>query len=339
MKKKNIYLDGIMGLVVADALGCPVEFMTREELAVEPVIGMREYGTHNRPKGSWTDDSSMALATLDALIEGYDVAGIQENFVNWLYDGEYTADGVVFDAGITCENAIHQYVKHKSENPQIICGLDDEYSNGNGSLMRILPVCIYVYEQNQKGNMTNKQAIEMVHEVSALTHAHIRSKIACGLYYFIVKAILHKKEETAESIVSCIENGLNEGFAFYESYMEATKELCQYNRLRNMHSFASVGEEQIKSSGYVVDSLEAAIWSLVNTDSYEQAVLKAVNLGSDTDTVGAIAGGLAGLYYGVEAIPKEWKQVILRREWIEMICDEALGISIENEIFIEKKFS
>lgn len=138
----------------------------------------------------------------------------------------------------------------------------------------------------------------------------------CGLYFFMVKRILFGEGPLQERL----QEGLTQGFAFYESCLADKENLHYYDRLRDLAVFKSVPADKIKSTGYVVDTLEAAVWSLITTDSFEQALLKAVNLGDDTDTVGAIAGGLAGLYYGYASIPEEWLSAIRRREWIEGMC-------------------
>ena len=139
---------------------------------------------------------------------------------------------------------------------------------------------------------------------------------------------LHYQPNMAASILAGkgtlndrLQVGLNTGFTFYEQYLADHENLEYYGRLRDLSSFALLPEDSIRSSGYVVDALEAAVWCLVNADSFETALLKAVNLGDDTDTVGAIAGGLAGLYYGYDTIPAEWLAAIQRREWIEGLCE------------------
>ena len=117
-----------------------------------------------------------------------------------------------------------------------------------------------------------------------------------------------------------LQAGLNSGFAFYEQYLADHENLEYYNRLRDLGTFAALPNDSIQSSGYVVDSLEAAVWCLANALSFDETLLKAVNLGEDTDTVGAIAGGLAGLFYGYDAIPEDWLAAIQRREWVESLC-------------------
>ncbi|MBR0399057.1 MAG: ADP-ribosylglycohydrolase family protein [Eubacterium sp.] len=311
----NIWLNGIMGVVVGDALGCPVQFESREEVARHPVTGMRGYGTFNLPEGSWTDDSSLTLALLESILRvgTVDLDDIMENFMKWLYDGEFTPYGESYDIGRGTMQAINRYKRNRKAKK---CGGDEEWNNGNGSLMRIIPACIYCSVMESRGVYSDRDAIEVIHAVGGLTHAHIRSNIACGLYFFMVKQIL-----TGEgSLQDRMQEGLTQGFAFYESYLADKESLHYYDRLRDLTVFKCLTAEKIKGSGYVVDTLEAAVWSLITTERFDQALLKAVNLGDDTDTVGAVAGGLAGLYYGYDSIPEAWISSIKRREWIEDMC-------------------
>ncbi len=309
-------LDGIMGLVVGDALGVPAEFRSREQLKETPVTDMQGYGTYDVPKGSWSDDSSMALATLAALKYGIDLNRIMDNFVAWERNGEFTPAGEVFDEGITCRMAISNYIKFGDIE---ICGMADEKSNGNGSLMRILPVCIYLAGLQSRGEMNDDNAIKTIHGVSALTHAHMRSKVACGIYFFCVRKIMNRMG----TILNLLQAGVDEAFAYYARRSESREELKYFDRIRDLTRFRQLSDEDINSGGYVIDSIEASLWCLLTTCSYAECVLKAVNLGRDTDTTAAIAGGLAGLYYGYDKIPEEWKQDIIRREWIERLCLDA----------------
>lgn len=309
--ERNLYLDGIFGLVVGDALGVPVESESRENLRMNPVIDMRKYGTYHLPRGTWSDDSSMTLATLDSLTNGYNLEDIMDKFVIWMVKKEYTALGRIFDMGFITGNAINKYLLTCD---LAICGGDLESSNGNGSLMRILPVCIYLFEK--KAGMIEGEKVDIIHQVSSLTHRHARSKVACGLYYFCVKSILSSKNELCRKV----QDGIRAGMNFYQQNSIYVEELPYFARLMDIDRFALLSEEKIKSTGYVVDSLEAAIWCLLTTDNYRECVLKAVNLGRDTDTTAAIVGGLAGLEYGYDEIPKEWMEVIARREWIYELC-------------------
>ncbi len=313
--KRNLYLDGMMGLIVGDALGVPYEFSWREKLADDPATDMIGHGTYDLPAGTWSDDSSMALATLDSLRNGYDPEDIIINFSDWLNFADYTPYGKVFDAGCTCSYAIGNYMRDGDINK---CGCSGENDNGNGSLMRILPACIYFYEKEKIGKLSVNEIIENIHMISALTHAHLRSKIACGLYYFLVREMI----EGSGSINDRLQSGFDKGFVLYEADTNNSKELSYYDRLRNISEFAQLPDSEIQSSGYVVASFEAAVWCISNTSDYRSCVLKAVNLGRDTDTVAAVAGGLAVLYYGYEGIPEEWKAKIAKREWIEKLCCE-----------------
>ena len=315
-KNTNIWLNGIMGVVVGDALGCPVQFESREEVARHPVTGMRGYGTFNLPEGSWTDDSSLTIALLESIrrVGEIDLDDIMGNFMKWLYDGEFTPYGESYDIGRGTMQAINRYKKNRKAKK---CGGDEEWNNGNGSLMRIMPACLYCSVMESSGMYSDRDAIDVIHSVGGLTHAHIRSNIACGLYFFMAKYILFREGSLQERI----QEGLTQGFAFYESYLADKENLHYYDRLKDLEAFKSLPADKIKSTGYVVDALEAAVWSLITTDSFDQALLKAVNLGDDTDTVGAIAGGLAGLYYGYDSIPEDWLSAIKRREWIVEMCE------------------
>lgn len=306
----NYVLDGIMGLCVGDALGVPVEFMERGKLTKKPVVDMCEFGSHNLPKGTWSDDTSMTLCLVDSLSNGINYNDIMDKFSLWLNKNEYTADGVVFDVGITTKKSISNYADGIAP---IKCGGQSEYDNGNGSLMRILPLSFYLYQMFGT-DIANDDAMTIIHNVSSLTHGHKRSLIACGIYINIAVFIIRNG-----NLQNCIKAGIDQAFSFYESNAEYREELYNFNRLLDVN-FAELQESQIRSSGYVVDTLEAAIWCLLTTIDYKNCVLKAVNLGEDTDTVGAVVGGLAGIYYGERNIPYEWKEIIRKKEYIELLC-------------------
>jgi ADP-ribosylglycohydrolase len=265
------------------------------------------YGTYPYPEGCWSDDTSMSLAALDSLASGkLDFDDIMVKFGEWYYDDEYTPTGEMFDVGNTCSYAIDNYFAHHK--PIEKCGLTDEHSNGNGSLMRIHPFVLYAYA-NQ---MTLDKWLGVIVKASALTHAHDRSKIGCLIYTFVMMNLLKDKGR----------DGIEDGLKKAEHYLNACAEFTPYERIFKI-GFDKLPREEIKSSGYVVDTLEAAIWCLFTTDNYRDCVLKAVNLGDDTDTVAAIAGSLAGALYGYDAIPKEWLETLKRREYMEELCDRA----------------
>jgi len=295
----------MLGHAVADALGVPVEFQRREELKENPVTDMRGYGTYAVPEGCWSDDTSMSIAALDVLAkDGLDYDKIMNNFTLWCKEGAYTPTGSLFDIGFTCRSAILSY--KTAENDPLLCGLTDSSSNGNGSLMRIHPFVLYaVYNAPDRLS-------DIAFDASSLTHAHMRSKVGCGIYAEILRALLDSPSK--ETVVEAIKRAK-------ERYADE-KEAEHYSRVLSLE-ILDADEDSIKSSGYVVDTLEAALWCLFNSDSYSEAVLKAVNLGSDTDTVAAVTGGLAGALYGYDGIPKKWLKVLKRRKYIEGMCSSA----------------
>lgn len=296
----------IFGHALADAMGVPVEFQSREQLARNPLMGPKGFGTYPVPMGSWSDDTTMALCALDTLANGQvDWDEIMEHFVAWCNTGAYTPTDVLFDIGNACRDAINRYQHRKM--PALLCGGTDERSNGNGSLMRIIPFTLYL--KCFCPSATAEEQIAFIHNGSALTHAHERSQIGCGIYHFVLWELLDNpcKQAVAE--------GLKKAQAFYADYGE----IGHYARVFQP-DFAALPKNEIQSSGYVVHTLEAALWCLLTTESYGECILKAINLGSDTDTTAAVAGGLAGALYGFEAIPATWLDTLLKKDFIDEMC-------------------
>ena len=300
----------MIGHAVGDALGVPVEFCSREEIAEDPVTDMRGFGSYPMPAGAWSDDTSMSLCALDSLSKGViDHDEIMDNFVRWASNDEFTPTGEMFDIGRTCLTAIRNFLEVDGR-PALECGLTDERSNGNGSLMRIHPFALYAFV---KGGTLGK-SLDIIREGSIMTHAHPRTIYACGIYAMVFWEILKGADKA--KVLSEIENA---AVLFDGIYPEESDhfEWAFHKKL------ASKSADEISSSGYVVHTLEAALWCLLTTDSYKECVLKAVNLGEDTDTVAAVAGGLAGAMYGYDAIPEEWRNTLIRREYIEEMCERA----------------
>ena len=305
----------MLGHAVGDALGVPVEFCERDELAAKPVTDMVGYGTYPYPEGCWSDDTSMSLAALDSLASGkLDFDDIMVKFGEWYYDDEYTPTGEMFDVGNTCSYAIDNYFAHHK--PVEECGLTRERSNGNGSLMRIHPFVLYACAKQ----MSIDEWLGVIVKASALTHAHDRSKIGCLIYTFVLMSLLKDKGK----------GGIEDGLKKAKHYLNACAEFTPYERIFK-NDFATLPRDEIKSSGYVVDTLEAALWCLLTTANYRDCVLKAVNLGDDTDTVAAVAGGLAGVLYGYDAIPSEWLEALKRRDYIEEMCERACAAWVKNK--------
>lgn len=255
-RPKTTLRDCIYWLAVGDVLGVPYEFRPRGTFECTDMIG---YGTHGQPAGTWSDDTSMTLATCDSIRElGHiDTADMRDKFVSWIARGEYTIGGV-FDYGGTTARALHTGK-----------GGSGERDNGNGSLMRIAPLAFT--------DATNNE----IREVSAITHAHRTSTDACIIFVELMRDVM------------------NDALPSWAIHLKG------------------MSEQEIRSGGFVRDTLKAATWCFVNTNSYEDCALAAVNLGDDTDTTAAVAGALAGTAYGIEAIPREWIDILRGKELIE----------------------
>ncbi|PKF75187.1 ADP-ribosylglycohydrolase family protein [Chryseobacterium sp. PMSZPI] len=305
---ENKVKAGIFGVCIGDALGVPVEFKDREYLKRFPVIGMLEYMSWNQPKGTWSDDSSLTLCLTEALTKSYDLEKIGQSFVQWVKFGHWTAHGRLFDIGGTTRHAIARLIKGESAR---FSGNIFEEDNGNGSLMRIFPLAYYL-----KNEKDIQKIYQTVKEVSAITHGHFRSVFACFMYViFAIQLIKGKNKMEAYQYMQqiALEYSDSQGFNL--------KEIGLFDRVLK-NDISGYPEGEIKSGGYVLHSLEASLWCFLNSESYSEAVLKAVNLGEDTDTTGAITGGLAGIYYGYEDIPQDWILELVRKDDIEQLCDE-----------------
>ncbi|MGB9913310.1 MAG: ADP-ribosylglycohydrolase family protein [Candidatus Kapaibacteriota bacterium] len=296
--KKNKVVGGLLGLCIGDALGVPVEFSSRSVLKASPVSDMIGYGVHNQPPGTWSDDSSLAFCLAESLCNGFDLQDIANRFVSWLYEGYWTPFGKVFDVGNTTSIAISRL--KNGINP-VYAGLNDEFSNGNGSLMRILPLSFYLE------NKDRELQFELTHQVSCLTHSHIRSQMACGIYIQFTINLLKGNDPKLAYVK------MKESVSEYYSKPPYDTELRHFSRIID-YDISQLSEDAINSSGYVIDTLEASLWCFLNNNTYKDIVLSAVNLGYDSDTTGAVAGGLAGIYYGFDALPWEWISKIVRYE-------------------------
>jgi len=301
--RKDLTRGSLLGAAVGDALGVPVEFQSRKTREVDPVTGMREWGTHHQPAGTWSDDTAMIVATMTGLLEadGYSPEAVLSEFSAWEDKAKHTPHGVVFDIGNATREAI---VRHRSGTPATACGGTDEWSNGNGSLMRILPVALAF--------ANDPELLEKASEMSALTHAHERSRLACAFYCLVASELLHDRD-LAKAVAFAWE-ALDSRWEFSEA---------ERDRFDSWHPdrllFRDISE--IHGTGHVVDTLEAALWVNGHHDSFADAVLAAVNLGVDTDTTGCVAGGLAGLLHGEEDIPREWREVLVKREELAELAE------------------
>jgi ADP-ribosylglycohydrolase len=306
MTERNIYKDILFGVAVGDALGVPVEFLSRQTISQRPVTDMIGFGTYNLPAGTFSDDSSLTFCLAEALTQEFSLINIANNFVEWLSSSYWTPRGNVFDVGIATSQAIHRL--QGGCNPELAGGMFVS-DNGNGSLMRILPLLLYIKDKEQA------ERYQITKQVSSITHGHIRSVIACFYYLEFGRQILNGKDkfEIYMSLKTEVSDHLN-------SLQINPNEIKLFDRLLNGNIY-ELTDHEIHSGGYVLHTLEASIWCLLTTDNYKSATLKAVNLGEDTDTTGAVTGGLAGLLYGFDTIPKGWIQQIARKGDIDDLAD------------------
>ena len=298
LSRREATLGGLWGSIIGDALGVPVEFKSRAEIAQAPVTDMRGYGTHRQPAGTWSDDSSLLLCTAESLLNGFDMQDLGHRFVRWLDEGYWTPWNDVFDVGIATRDAIQRIAQGRAPEQ---AGSSSEQSNGNGSLMRILPVAL------RFADAPASELVENAHRASCLTHRHPRSQMACGLYCLLIAALLH-----GASPGEAYREALHQAQAIYQQPPFAN-EARHFARLLS-GQMAQIPEADISTKGYVIDTLEASVWCLLNTSSFEEAALRAVNLGDDADTTGTVTGGLGGVCYGLPAIPLRWLDQLARHD-------------------------
>ncbi|UYQ94712.1 ADP-ribosylglycohydrolase family protein [Chitinophaga horti] len=303
----HIYKAALFGVAAGDALGVPVEFTSRESLKSNPVTDMRAFGTHRQPAGTFSDDGSLTFCLAASMAEGFSLEDTAQRFIQWSRNGYWAAHGEVFDIGNTTRIAIDRLAR--GIQPDLAGGFGSE-DNGNGSLMRILPLVFHIR------HLPVEERYALTKQVSAITHGHIRSVIACFYYLEFARQLLDGVDKfqaykRVEDIVK----------SYLQQLRINQEEVKIFSRLLNEEIW-HIPEIAIQSGGYVVHSLEASIWCLLNNDNFSDTVLQAVNLGSDTDTTGAIAGGLAGLLYGFEAIPSDWVNAMARKDDIMALAEQ-----------------
>ena len=298
-------LGGLWGSLVGDALGVPVEFKDRAAVQADPVKDMRAFGSHKQPAGTWSDDSSLLLCSTDSLLRHeFDTDDMGKRYVRWYREELWTPHGKVFDVGVATSRALALI---SSGVRAEVAGSDDQFSNGNGSLMRMLPVSLRFAER------PTKELLDRVHRASAITHRHARSQMACGFFTLVVRELLNGCEA-----LDAFENGLSAFRSFYEPDPWWSVEFDDFQLLL-AGDLAQRPESEIDSGGYVIHTLAASLWCLLTTKNFQECVLKAVNLGGDTDTTGCVSGGLAGVHYGLSAIPEKWIHSLARHDEVELL--------------------
>lgn len=306
-------LGGLWGSLVGDALGVPVEFKDRVAVQIDPVTDMRGFGSHKQPLGTWSDDGSLTLCTVDSLVNRkFDLQDMGKRFVEWVNHGLWTAWGKPFDVGVTTRDALFRIAGGM---PAERAGGTDEYSNGNGSLMRILPMAIR-FAAEPIESFANRMEL-----VSAITHGHARSRMACVLFGLFVRGLQLGSEP---------QRALD---AARSEFAELYGQSASFNHFRPLleDDFRSLPESAIASTGYVLHTLHASLWCLLTTQDFRECVLKAVNLGGDTDTTGCVTGGLAGILYGFNGIPSEWIGALPRRQDLDCLFDKFIDVCVESK--------
>ena len=294
------FIDSIIGHAVGDAMGVPTEFCVREYLLKNPVKEMIGSDKTGQPAGSWSDDTSMEIATIDSFIQNkeFNYDDIMHKWEEWINEAKYTANNDTFDVGRTCLRAIRN---HSLGTEPLKCGTDGEQSNGNGSLMRILPVALYSYYRKLDVN----EIIKLTNELSSLTHKHDISKLGCYIYVRYIMFLLDgKNKNEAYELIKTLD------YSTYDEYA-----ISKYERILK-NDIASYTIDNILSTGYVVDTLECSLWILLNANSYKETIIATTNIGNDTDTIGAIAGSMAGIIYGYDSIPTSWIDKLMRKDYL-----------------------
>ncbi|MEK5487372.1 ADP-ribosylglycohydrolase family protein [Lysinibacillus sp. FSL M8-0355] len=288
----------LYGGIIGDLMGVPVEFKQRGTFHVQDVTG---YGTYNQPPGTWSDDTSLTLCLVENIIEKGDTKTLMNKFVRYMEQSYLTPFGEMFDIGITTAEAVTNY---KNGVLPEHCGKTGEFDNGNGTLMRIAPIVFVVMNEL---DFDKRKA--WVQQYTEITHAHPRSIVGSIIYIELLLSLYRN---------NTLEAALKEVYSLLQSHLQddLRAELNAYARIFE-ENFLKIAERDISSSGYIVHSLEAAIWCVGNSTTFKEAILRAVNLGEDTDTVAAITGAIAGMYKNMDEIPHEWLDKMIKKEEID----------------------
>ncbi len=310
MRDRDRQRGAIIGLAVGDALGAAVEFSQPGKF--EPVTDYRDGGPHRLNAGEWTDDTSMALALADSIGQvGWDINDQAERYVTWWATGKYSVNGRVFDIGGTTVRALHRFWRAHDARTS---GNPSSSASGNGSIMRLAPVPVaYV-------NLFPDRLVELTEklaESSLPTHASGQCLSACVYLGAVLCGLLHGRPR---------EEVLSPDWPPLEQITQNYMLHAEVDEVRQ-GSFRHKQPPKICGSGYVVQSLEAALWAFHDARDFREAVLRAVNLGHDADTTAAVCGQLAGAYWGESGIPREWRAGLARRDLIEPILDRLCEAS------------
>lgn len=304
--QKDRAFGSILGLAVGDALGAPAEFKNRDSFPV--ITEMQSGGYFNLPAGAWTDDTAMALCLADCLIHNssFDASDLLRRFLRWMDHSENTSTGKCIGVGQNTIVSLGNFRRTGSITAPFVRGRSD----GNGALMRLSPVAI-------KHWMSPEKAQEIAIIQSRSTHNSELSEQACA---FMV--------------------GLISGLIAGEIWSKLTIEFSVQEPSSDMkrivgRDWKRKTRDEINSGGYVIDTLEAALWAVETTENFEDALIAAVNLGHDADTVGAVAGQLAGARYGANAIPDRWISRIAKLEILNSAFDKLWNITESTAVAVK----
>lgn len=304
----SVIKNSLYGFVVGDAIGVPIEFELRRKLMANPVTSMLGYGSYDVPEGTWSDDTSMTLATMDSIIKKngeIDCNDMADRFCNWINNSEYTATNDVVDIGITTKYALIRYWENKTDATK--CGGKGIDENGNGSLMRMLPIALF----SHFNNLNDNELLNIIKNVSSITHAHEISIMGCYIYVkYVLFLLLGFDKFESYNLVKELDYGM---------FSEETRKV--YFRIIKYDIF-SLDLSDVQSTGYVVETLEAVLWVIFKCNSFNESIIGAINLGGDTDTIGAISGSIAGILYGYNNINKKWLEVLKNKEYLDKIIYE-----------------
>ena len=295
------YRGCLLGLAAGDALGTTLEFRTPGSF--EPITDMVGGGPFRLDPGMWTDDTSMALCLAESLIErrGFDPEDQMRRYVRWYRDGHLSSNGTCFDIGLTVRDALERFI----ETGEAYAGSTDPYSAGNGSLMRLAPVPMYFARRVD-------DAIALSANSSRTTHGATEAVDACRYFAgLLVGALGGEDKETLLGPRYCPMS------SYWTDRPLATKVAETADG-----SFKRREPPEIRGTGYVVQSLEAALWAFLGSSDFREGALMAANLGDDADTTAAIYGQIAGAHYGAPAIPSEWRSRLVYEELITRMADD-----------------
>jgi ADP-ribosyl-[dinitrogen reductase] hydrolase len=308
MKREARFRGALLGLAAGDALGTTLEFRCPGSFSeIDDMLGG---GPFNLAAGEWTDDTSMALCLAESLTKkrGFDPVDQLERYTRWARHGHLSSSGRVFDIGNTVQDAIARF----SVIRQPYCGSSDPETAGNGSLMRLAPVPLFYAR-------SHREAIDRSGESSRTTHDARTAIDACRFMGALIVGAVNgtSKEELLARRYSPVE-----GYWEHSPLVEEIDEIAA-------GSYKHKDPPEIAGTGYVVRSLEAALWAFYRSDSFRIGCLLAVNLGDDADTTGAVFGQLAGAYYGEDGIPQSWRDKLAKKELIESFADQLFALSAQ----------